>query len=454
MTPHRTTKLMRRAAVVAPALALLTAGCTPGAETGAEDEGETAVDTDIEGLGDVTLTVWDQEVRGGQEEQIERLNEEFEETYPNITIDRVARSADDLSDTARLALTDDAPDAIQISNGRPDMGAFVEADLLRDLDPYAEAYGWRDHMASSVLETVSYSEDGVTFGEGSIYGLPQMGEMVGVFYNQELLDDLDLDAPETWDDFDTALAEADDADEIPIQFGNVDQWPGIHEFGALQTRFVDPETIRDLGYGQPGSSWTSEDNEEAAQMLVDWVEEDYFTPDFNGVDYDQAWQDFATGDGLFLIAGTWVLADIAAEMDDGAGVGFTALPGADSDDPVATGATGLPFTIPTNAENPDAAAAYIDFITSEDAMGVLAETGNLPVTDTAEQEAQNELQQEAFDTFGALTEADNLVPYLDWATVDFHDTIAEGVQDLTAEQSTPEEFLQDLETDYVEHVED
>ena len=39
------------------------------------------------------LTVWDQEVRGGQNKQIQRLNAEFQAKYPNVTIKRVAKSS-------------------------------------------------------------------------------------------------------------------------------------------------------------------------------------------------------------------------------------------------------------------------------------------------------------------------------------------------------------------------
>ena len=42
--------------------------------------------------GDVTLTVWDQEVRGGQNKQMKQLNAEFMQKYPNVTIKRVAKS--------------------------------------------------------------------------------------------------------------------------------------------------------------------------------------------------------------------------------------------------------------------------------------------------------------------------------------------------------------------------
>ena len=47
------------------------------------------------------------------------------------------------------------------------------------------------------------------------------------------------------------------------------------------------------------------------------------------------------------------------------------------------------------------------------AMGVLAKNDNLPIADTAEQEAPNALAKDVFGAFGTAVEKDALVPYLE-----------------------------------------
>src|SRR5262245_46606250 len=192
----------RRWAPFAAAVAATTllVAWTPASDEGAETTTPATgdVQTDPAALGDVTLTVWDQEVRGGQNEQIEALNAAFMEAYPNITIDRVSRSTDDLRTTLRLALSgDDAPDVVQANNSRSEMGQYVGAGLLVPLDDYAEAYGWFDRFPQSVRALASYSEDGSVYGEGQLFGLPQMGEIVGLFYNKAKLDELAIEPPQT-----------------------------------------------------------------------------------------------------------------------------------------------------------------------------------------------------------------------------------------------------------------
>ena len=87
------------------ALLLLVAGCGAPGEDAPENEGAQGdgAKIDVAGAGPVTLTVWDQEVRGGQRRQIETLNEQFQEKYPNVTIKRVAKSFTDLNTTLKLA---------------------------------------------------------------------------------------------------------------------------------------------------------------------------------------------------------------------------------------------------------------------------------------------------------------------------------------------------------------
>ena len=171
----------------------------------------------------MTLTVWDQEVRGGQAAQIKRLNAAFQAKYPNVTIKRVAKSFTDLNATLKLAVSGDrAPDVVQANQGRPVMGQLVKGGLLRPLDAYAEAYGWSDRYSKLLLDLNRFSPDGQTFGEGKLYGVSQMGEIVGVFYNRAKVPE----KPETFADFERLLAQAKQGGDVPVAFGNLDKWPG------------------------------------------------------------------------------------------------------------------------------------------------------------------------------------------------------------------------------------
>lgn len=441
-----------RATVAAFAVtALALAACAPGEDSdGGEEAAPSDIETNVADMGDITVTVWDQQVRGGQAESIEALNAAFEEEYPNVTIDRVSRSFEDLQRVLRLAIQDDeAPDVVQANNNRSQMGAFVEAGLLRSLDGYADVYGWKDRYPESILAHSSYSDDGAVFGEGNLYGLPQTGELIGVWYNKAKLQQLGIEPPQSLADFEAALQAAKDAGELPIQFGNKDPWPGIHTFGFIQNMFADREEIRAFGYGNPGGDWTDEANTQAADELQSWVDAGYFTSGFNGIDYDPSWQDFANGEGVFLISGSWLLADLRDAMGDN--VGFMLPPVGETGELTVTGATGLPFAVPTEGDNADAAAAYIDFITSPEAMQTLTEAGELPVVETDQQQVSG-TQAEVFEAWGTAGSEGALVPYLDWGTPDAYTVISTGVQAFMGGDESTEELLGTFEEDYSSFV--
>src|SRR3954466_6222328 len=173
------------------ALAVL-AGCgTPGGDSGdntkkADEAKKNSAKIDVSKAGNVTLTIWDQEVRGGQAAQIKELNQAFLAKYPNVKINRVAKSFTQLNTTLKLAVSaPNAPDIVEANQGRPDMGQLVKGGLLKPLDAYADAYGWKDRWAKTLLDLNRFSADGKQFGAGNLYGVSQMGEIVGVFYNKD-----------------------------------------------------------------------------------------------------------------------------------------------------------------------------------------------------------------------------------------------------------------------------
>lgn len=432
--------------VVAVGVTALAAGCgTPGDDS-SDNTPKTTTATaqakpDIAKAGDVTLTVWDQEVRGGQAAQIKELNKQFQAKYPNVTIKRVAKSFEDLNTTLKLAVSGPkAPDVVEANQGLGVMGQLVKAKLLRPIDDYAKIYGWADRYPSLLLDLNKFEATGTTFGTGDLYGLSQMGEIVGVFYNKKKV----ATPPKTMEEFEAALAKAKADGDVPIQFGNLDKWPGIHEYETVLGQTADKQAVRDFVFQKSGASFDTPEFQAASTKLQDWVDKGYFTKDFNGTGYDPAWQRFAKGRGTFLIAGTWLVADLAKQMGDD--VGFMVMPGTEAGgDPVALGGESLPFTITSKSKNPDVAAAYIDFLTDQNATNVLAQTDNLPAMKFEAPAPTASLTKDVFAAWAALGDADGLIPYADYTTPTFGDDLGGAIQQMLAGKQTPEEFTKGVQ---------
>ena len=216
-----------------------------------------------------------------------------------------------------------------------------------------------------------------------------------------------------------------------MQFGNLDKFPGIHEFGPCRA-----STSRNAGSATSPSASAAPRGRpprtpRPPRQLVDWVKRATSPKASTAQGYDPPWQAFAKGQGVFLIGGTWLIADLEKAM--GKNLGFMLPPGATPDaPPVATGGTGLPFAITAKSPNPDAAAAYIDFITNADAMKVLTTDRQPAGRRHRPAERPAGAQQDVFKAFGTATKNDGLVPYLDYATPTFADTLGAALQDLLA----------------------
>jgi raffinose/stachyose/melibiose transport system substrate-binding protein len=440
---------MARRVLAAMAVAALVAGCgsAPGAKDQAAKKAATPATTvaakpDISKAGNVTLTVWDQNVRGGQNKEIEALNKQFEAKYPNVKIQRTAKSFEDLLKTVKLAVSGpDAPDVVQANQGRGIMGEMVKAQLIRPITDYAKVYGWNDRYSPTLLALNSFSSDAKDFGSGDLYGLSQAGEIVGVFYNKDKV----ATPPTTLDEFEASLEEAKVAGETPIMFGNLEKWPGIHNFESVLGQTADKQAIRDFVFAKDGASFDNPEFTAGATKIKDWADKGYLNKNFNGTGYDSAWKAFAKGKSRYLIAGTWVTADLAQQMGDK--VGFMLMPGKDPNAPVSLGGEDLPWSITSSAKNPDVAAAYIDFLTDANAAKVLVDTDNLPAMKGAPAPTGG-LSVEVSTAWQKLNEADGVIPYLDYTTPTFYDDISGGVQRLMAAKDSPAQFAKDMQSVY------
>ncbi|MEZ0165845.1 extracellular solute-binding protein [Kineococcus sp. LSe6-4] len=433
--------------------ALVAAACAPGGSGGSAPAPTNSepVSTDAASLGEVTLTVWDQNTDTGINDAQTELNAQFMAAYPNITINRVSRSFADLKTTLKLALSgDDAPDVVQANQGYPDMGAFVEAGLLLPVDDWAEAYGWTERYPEDLLSLNTFSADGKTWREGNLYGVSQTGEIVGLYYDKQQLSQAGLSAPVTFQDFEAALPVLQAAGLQPMQYGDADKSPGIHLFGATLSAIAGEEKAGDLVSGK-GGAWTDPAPLEAATKLSQWAAQRYLPEGHNGVSKAQAVTNFSQGQGAFLFQGTWQQAILQQAMGDR--VGFVALSGVD-DKPETLGGVGLAWAITSKTANANAAAAYIEFITNAAASQVLVDTGNLPVVLPEGYTApEGTLAGDIVGQWREVSTGGGLVPYLDYATPTFYDTLTAGVQQLTGGQFTPEQFTESLQEDYADFLE-
>lgn len=398
---------------------------------------------------ETTLVVWDQFYREEESKVIETLNAEFEAAHPGIKIERETKVLADLQMTVKLALGEtDGPDVAQANQGRSDMGALVEAGLLLPLDDYVGTFNWGNVFSSSVASRNSFTPDGKTFGQGSLYGVSPTAEVVGVFYNKGIFKDNGWSIPTTFEDFEALLAEIKDAGITPISFGSLDGWNAIHEFSAIQHLLVDLDYINNLTYGVNDVSFDTPENQQAAQILSDWTKAGYFIEGFAGIGYDDSNNLFKSGQGAMTITGSWFAPELMTGTDQE--FGFFLLPGFSGESTMAIGGVGVPFAIRKTTEHADLAAEYLNWMISPRAAELWAQAGMVPAMSLPEdsQVDTDNLFGETLLAWQTINKNNAVGHYIDWATPTFYDILVSELQKLLGGVTTPADMTAAVEVDY------
>ena len=397
----------------------------------------------------ITLTFWDLEEGGGATKARAALIAEFEASHPNIKVNRVVKSFDDLNATVKFALQGrEAPDIAAVNQGFTVMGALVTGKLIEPLDAYATKYGWKDRIPAGVLSLNSFKPDGSAFGSGTLYGLSTTAEIVGIFYNKAKLAELGLAVPATIDEFAAAARAEHQRGGVGISFGTLEKNPAMHLFTTLQNAYIDSKYLLDWVFiNKPGLTFDQPGELKAAALLQALAKEGVFTPDFLAVARDDAVAQFAAGTGLFLMGhGSWKVGTLAEKM--GTNVGFMLAPReVKGETRVATGSGGIAFSIASASKHKDAAAELLDFLVTAHAGSLYAAGGDLPAM-TADQPPAAGLFAEAAAAWEEVRLGNSVVPFQDWATPTMLETTRNNVQELMAVRITPAQLIERIQADY------
>ncbi len=440
------------------ALAVAACGGTPGEDkpnTQATGSSDTAVKTDgFDKLGPVTLKVVSSEGSGGPRDAVKELTKQFEAKYPNVTVNLQFRDFASWIKQARLAAASDSPPDVFAGNqGYQLDGELVKAGLILPLDKYAQAYGWMDDFTPETLQQFMWSDDGAKFGEGTLWGVAQSGQSVGVFANMAKLRDAGIDPAnlKTFSEFEDALAKLREtlpADEPVIALGNKDQYGAIHLWGGIQGAFTPAQDVRDWIFHKDGATFDTEGNLESLKHLKEWADKGYLGKgdSFNARSDSDAAIAFGKGEGAFMIGGNWNAATARDGLSKDAG--FFDMPPGDSGDAVAIGSLSVPMHISAKTKNPDLAAAYLDAITGPTAGTALVDTAQVPAATDTDAEPSDTLGKDVKAGWDKLVEDGGLTLYPDWSSPTMLATMGQTFQEMLEGRISPEDVVKKTQDDW------
>jgi len=304
-------------------------------------------------------------------ETITKLTEEFTRQYPNVTWDlKYDQFTNLINETPRLLAGDNPPDLIRL----PTFVSFAKQGLLMNLDDYATAFGWNDWPVP--LQFARMDADGIR-GSGTLYATGLNYQLTGVFYNKELAAQIGMtEPPATLAEFDDLLAKAKDAGLLPImQWGSAKSGMGLaFPLQQLMADYGPTGPINDWIFQKPGATIDTPSNLLAAQHLERWLQNGYFPPDINAIEYTDAATRFGGGEGVFTFNGDWQNKGYNDAMPGN--VGFFVMPPLEAGGQPAAMSGPLTYGVAANAKNADCAAFFFNWIgTNETARQINVDIG-------------------------------------------------------------------------------
>ncbi|MFH9106806.1 ABC transporter substrate-binding protein [Streptomyces albus] len=434
----------RRFLILAPAVALLAAlvtacgALTPGS---AADPGRPRTVPSSTAVPDEDITL--KLTFADAPAMVDALVAAFHRKHPRITIEpRYTQFADYVKSIKLTMASDNAPDLAQYAVGMDDIAA--RGDIL-ELAPYRDAYRWRAKLPASALDQLSGSRltgPGRGAAGKRLYGVPAGLSMTGIYYDKELARRAGITRPpRTLAEFERQLAAVKRAGMTPLGVGALDSG-GLHLWAALLNNAMPPAEYRRWIKGERGATIETARALAATRKLAEWSRKGYFDDSAIGTTQNDSTGQFVRGRSVFLVNGNWAAGQLAQAM--GKKAGFFLMPGARPGARAVSSGFSVSYAVSSRTAHPQAAGAFLDFLTSAEAQKIVSDNGFLPTDEDAVPVPRGVLGEVA-RAHRRVTADDGMNHFPDFAAPAMLDPLRAGVQKLMAGRTTPEAFLGSLQ---------
>jgi len=268
MTQNRRRRSMMLAAIGAAGILALT-GCAAGDTDGSPES--------------TTLTVWHYYNTDGQVEALQKLADSFTADHPGVDVQFEYVPVDQFTTKAVTAAgAKTGPDVLVY--GASGTYSLAEAGAIEPMDEWWDAYADKDQFPDGVMQKV----------DGKLYGVQGYVNLLGLWYNQDMLDEIGGEVPTTIDEMEAVMQKAVDAGHQGVTLtgkpGFESQWQGFPWF-----------TSHGFSYGDPQAKPMAD----TFQMLQDWVAKGYLSREASTWDQTVPFQQFASGASAFAVNGNW-----------------------------------------------------------------------------------------------------------------------------------------------------
>ncbi|WNB87316.1 extracellular solute-binding protein [Cellulomonas sp. ATA003] len=432
MRNTRTRTLIAAASLPVLALTACGGGGSTGAEGGGADECET-----------FTIVQYENP-EGPQGQGWQKALEIFKEKHPDVEVDYQTTSFDAMRQNAKITLAgNEVPDVVEFNKGNADGGQLAAQGLLDPLTEQVEEFGWDEKVTGSMAAFAQYNESGLA-GSGDWYGIPNVGEYVGFYYNKEMFAEAGItEIPTTLEEFEQAMDNLLAAGHTPISSSAATS-QGFNQMWvwySLVSAAADRDQIDDFMFVRDEVDFGSGPWREGTERFEDWIQAGYVGDQLGGLSFEQATVNFLSGNAAMLI---WNNGEFNRIKDEASfDWGFFTLPGAN----LTMGSSGHLWGVPAKADCKDLSYDWIDITLSEEVQNVIGELGGLPLAgDTST--ITDPVTREFTERFDEIVAADTLSFYPDYPVAGFLDFIQNHMQAMSNGNETADEYLAELQQFY------
>jgi len=287
------------------------------------------------------------------------LEKEYEATHPDVDIQYSFVGMDILSKVRPLLVSNDPPDVIE--NNATTALVLADEGVLEPLNGYLNGKDtsgsavWKDTFLNGALEAGMFGDNYMS--------IPMSIHVTGWFYDKTLFSKLGINSPSDWNGLISIMDKMRSGGVEPIAVdGNVDYyttWPFLNI------------AVRIAGYDKYMKalsreiSWNDPDFIKAAKLYKELVS--YYQDGWAGQQYPAANATFVQGKAGLMWVGSWIPGEVKEIMPDSFDFDFFTfpqLPGQKESRSIVEMKTNG-WMIPKDAENKDAAAEWLKFLTSK-----------------------------------------------------------------------------------------
>ena len=343
----------RRFRIALATASLMVASVVLAACGGGTDSGSAAQSQPATSGGGQTVTVWHYFSADNQVQLMDKYAEMFEAAHDGVTVENVFVPYDQMmSKLVSATGAGEGPD-VAVFNGA-EYSTLALANAIVPIDDYMSS--WSD--ASQLAESVVHKLDGKT------YAVQGYVNLLGLWYNKEILTEIGVQPPTTIDELESAMQAAKDAGYQGITLSGLPQGQG--EWQAYPWLTSDG-----FSYDNPDPAAL----EKGLARVRSWVEQGYLSQEAVTWDQTVPFQNFTSGGVAFAENGNWQMG--AAAADAGFEYGVVQLP-LSSTGGVYLGGEGQ--AIGASSKNPDLAWEYLTatYLSAEGQAAAAEIVGSIP----------------------------------------------------------------------------